>query len=148
MISVSEAYDIVLQQAVDFGSEKIALQDGIGRVLREEWHGDRDLPPYHRVTMDGIGFQYDGVQGKSELQITGVAAAGDPQHVLTDVGACMEVMTGAVLPENCDTVVRYEDLDIADGIARINVDFVKGQNVHYKGEDRKAGLANYRRGPP
>lgn len=139
MISFSEAYDVVLQQAVDFGSEKIALQDGIGRVLREEWHGDRDLPPYHRVTMDGIGFQFDTVQGKSVLRIAGVAAAGDPQHTLDDPAACMEVMTGAVLPENCDTVIRYEDLEIKDGEATILVDYVKGQNVHYKGEDRKAG---------
>lgn len=139
MISFSEAYDIVLQQLADFGSEKIALRDGIGRVLREEWYGDRDLPPYHRVTMDGIGFQYDAVQGQSELPISGVAAAGDPQHVLTDRKACLEVMTGAVLPENCDTVVRYEDLEIVDGVAKILADFTKGQNVHYKGEDRKAG---------
>ena len=139
MISVEEAYSIVLDHAVDFGSEQIPLREGIGRVLREAWHGDRDLPPYHRVTMDGIGMNFEGAQGQSALPIVGVAAAGDPQHRLTDPAACLEVMTGAVLPENCDTVIRYEDLEITDGVARVQIAYNKGQNIHYRGEDRKAG---------
>jgi molybdopterin molybdotransferase len=48
-------------------------------------------------------------------------------------------MTGAVLPDGCDTVIRYEDVKIEDGFAEIlihNVDFE--QNTHKKGSDRKA----------
>ena len=45
MIAFDEAYQIVLQHKKDFGSEYIPLQKGIGRVLRENWSADRDLPP-------------------------------------------------------------------------------------------------------
>ncbi|MEL6834300.1 MAG: molybdopterin molybdotransferase MoeA [Bacteroidota bacterium] len=139
MITFAEARQIVLQNTRDFGTETLPLQQAMGRVLREEWHSDRELPPYNRVAMDGIGVFYEGAIKQSDLRITGVAAAGDPQHTLEDQTACMEVMTGAVLPVGCDTVIRYEDLDIKDGIARITVPYEKGQNIHAQGIDRQAG---------
>ncbi len=52
---------------------------------------------------------------------------------------CFEVMTGAMLPIGCDTVIRYEDLKIENGVAEIltqTIDYQ--QNIHKKGVDRKA----------
>jgi molybdopterin molybdotransferase len=47
-------------------------------------------------------------------------------------------MTGAMLPLGCDTVIRYEDLDISDGKARITIDNITyKQNIHFQGSDRK-----------
>lgn len=54
--------------------------------------------------------------------------------------SCLEVMTGAVLPLNCDTVIRYEDVTIENGIASITVESInKAQNIHVKGKDGNAG---------
>ena len=139
MISFDEAYQIVLQHKKDFGSEYIPLQKGIGRVLRENWSADRDLPPYNRVTMDGIAVLFNGVQKNTALKIEGVAAAGAPQMTLENNTNCLEVMTGSILPNNTDTVIRYEDLTIENGTATINVDFKQGQNIHTKGSDRQQG---------
>jgi len=42
------------------------------------------------------------------------------------------------MPNNVDTVIRYEDVVIENGIATIQVDTLKeGQNIHWKGSDRK-----------
>ncbi len=141
MISVAEARDIILNTAKDFGTEKISLNEGIGRVLREDWHCDRDMPPYDRVTMDGIALNYEVAHGKSNssLQVLGVVGAGDPHTTLTDKEGCLEVMTGAMLPIGADTVIRYEDIEIKDGIATINADYRHNQNIHWQGEDRKQG---------
>jgi len=69
-----------------------------------------------------------------------VAAAGMPQKTMQNSDACLEVMTGSILPLNTDTVIRYEDLEIIDGTATLQVDHLtKTQNIHFKGEDRKAG---------
>jgi molybdopterin molybdotransferase len=47
-------------------------------------------------------------------------------------------MTGAALPPSTDTVIRYEDLDIKNGIATlISGSPVQGQSIHYKGTDKK-----------
>ena len=54
MITVEEAKRHIQTTHRDFGLEEVVLDRAIGRVLREDWFCDRDLPPYDRVTMDGI----------------------------------------------------------------------------------------------
>ena len=49
-------------------------------------------------------------------------------------------MTGAVLPDNTNVVIRYEDVLIENGIAKIQLNEVAHfQNIHPKGKDRKEG---------
>ncbi|MEM1215943.1 MAG: molybdopterin molybdotransferase MoeA [Bacteroidota bacterium] len=141
MIDFSTAFSIVQQRATDFGLTTVPLDQSLGRVLREDWRTDRPLPPYDRVTMDGIAILHATWQGgQRSFSVAGVAAAGMPQQTLDNPQHCLEVMTGSILPQGCDTVIRYEDLTIADGTATINVDHLRfRQNVHFKGEDRSAG---------
>ncbi len=139
MISFDEAYRTVLEHKGDFGSETILLERAIGRVLAEDWLADRPLPPYDRVTMDGIAFNAKGIGEERRLPVEGIAAAGDVQKKLMDSGACLEVMTGSILPQGVDTVVRYEDLEMQDGFAHIQAAFKPGQNIHRLGQDREQG---------
>jgi len=141
MITVEEALKIISEHTVDFGVESIPLSESINRILKEDWTTDRDLPPYDRVTMDGIAINFDAFEkGNKSFPIEGVAAAGSPQQSMKNSGACLEVMTGSILPSNTDTVIRYEDLDIIDGKATLQIDNLrKTQNIHFKGEDKKAG---------
>ena len=139
MISVDEATQLVMSTAKGYGIEQINLSEGIGRVLMEDWHCDRDLPPYDRVTMDGIALNYAGSLGQETIAVAGVVAAGDPSTRLDDVSQCLEVMTGAMLPDGTDTVIRYEDIEIVDGRAKINASYAQNQNIHWQGEDRKQG---------
>ena len=141
MITVNEAITIILDQALSLGTQQIALEDSLNHILMEDLFADRDFPPYDRVTMDGIAFQFEAyAKGLRNLPVEGIAAAGDAQKKMDNNQACLEVMTGSILPNNCDTVIRYEDLTIENGQATINVEKVKSeQNIHRKGEDRKAG---------
>lgn len=141
MITVQDALAIILQNKGYYRNEKVALQNTIGRVLKENLYADRDMPPYNRVTMDGIGIAHAAFeQGQKVFKIEGVAAAGAPEITLIDKGRCVEVMTGAILPKTVDTIIRYEDLNIDNGHAEIMVDkVIKGQNIHTKGEDRQQG---------
>lgn len=141
MITVEEALDILSAHAQDFGTEEIDLDHAVGRVLREEIRADRDFPPYNRVTMDGIAIHYESFKnGRRSFAIEGMAAAGDPQQTLREGSACLEVMTGAIMPTVADTVVRYEDVSIENGHATITTDTINmQQNIHFKGEDRKEG---------
>ncbi len=138
MITVEEAQNIIATTIHDFGIIEIPLGAAVGRVLREDLFADRDFPPYHRVTMDGIAIQGESFQnGNRNFNIEGVAAAGAEQQTLNDANNCLEVMTGSILPNNTNTVIRYEDLDIQNGVATIQLDTLTvGQNVHNKGEDR------------
>ena len=140
MITVQEALELIAQNKSDLETERIPFHAAMGRILAETIKTDRPIPPYHRVTMDGIAVNYDGLRSKDKISIEGVAAAGAPQMTLKDKNSCLEVMTGAVLPSGTDTVIRYEDLSIENDFAFINVPINKDQNVHFEGSDMPADL--------
>lgn len=154
MIDVNQAVQLIAAQAASFGTETIDLSASLNRILKEDWIVDRDLPPFDRVTMDGIAIRYAAFEkGIRTFSIEGVAPAGAPQMTLHHDAGCLEVMTGAVMPLQADTVIRYEDLDLQDGMVSVLIeDIAKGQNIHVKGIDRKAGevivAANTRIGAP
>ena len=141
MISVKEALQIILNNTQDFGVEEIPFLESVGRILKENIEADRDFPPFNRVSMDGIAINQNYfLSGNRNFPIEGTQAAGAKQKALKVDSNSMEVMTGAVLPENTDTVIRYEDVVINNGIATVNLESVEqGKNIHTKGKDRRQG---------
>ena len=140
MTTTADALQIILEQKRDFGTEDIPFDLALGRVLAEDLHCDRDMPPYNRVTMDGIAINYaDWSNGTNVFAMGDTQAAGD-QPAVAGKATCVEIMTGGVLPLYTDTIVPYEDIIIEDGTATIKIPALKqGQNIHYKGRDRKQG---------
>ncbi|WP_297803242.1 molybdopterin molybdotransferase MoeA [uncultured Polaribacter sp.] len=141
MVSVEKALQAVLNSTQDFGVEEIPFIKSVGRILKEEISADRDFPPFNRVSMDGIAIDFASFkQGQKSFEIEGIQAAGSKQIKLQNAKNCIEVMTGAVLPKSANTVIRYEDVTIKNGIATINVDSLNDrQNVHLKGKDGNVG---------
>ncbi len=141
MITVEEARNIINEHIQAYGTEKVPVLESVGRVLREDLYADRDFPPYDRVTMDGIAIRFeDFAKGTRTFSIAGIAAAGAEQMMLEQENRCLEVMTGSVLPNGTDTVIRYEDLTITDGNATVILEQLNHQqNVHHKGSDRLVG---------
>lgn len=140
MVSVAQAEAIILQNTIQFDSEEVSINEALGRILAEDLHADRDFPPFDRVTMDGISIQFEQLIHQNSFKIEAVSPAGQPQVTLQNPSNCIEVMTGTILPSNTDTVIRYEDLEIKDGIAKIKeLPTNIGLNVHKKGFDRKQG---------
>ena len=139
MITVAQALQTVLNSCHNFGIEEIPFLKSMGRILKEEIVADRDFPPFNRVSMDGISIDYQQFKnGRRVFKIEGIQAAGSRQITLKDPKNCIEVMTGAILPNHTNTVIRYEDVTLEDGIATVNIDLIKeGQNSHNKGKDRK-----------
>lgn len=141
MISVEEAKSIILNSTQDFGVEEVPFLKSVGRILKEEIVADRDFPPFHRVSMDGIAIDFNAFQdGQRAFTIEGIQPAGNPKITLQNPKNCLEVMTGAVLPNNTNVVIRYEDVEIENGIANIKINEVKDfQNIHSQGKDRRIG---------
>ncbi|MBB6109604.1 molybdopterin molybdochelatase [Mucilaginibacter lappiensis] len=141
MTTVEEAEKLILAQLRDYGTESLPFEQTVGRVLAEAIKADRDLPPFNRVTMDGIAVNYQSiVSGILSFNIKATQAAGDEPVAISHPEECIEIMTGAVLPVSVDTVIRYEDVEITSGLALVKVqDIKKGQNLHLQGVDKKEG---------
>src|SRR3954469_3413657 len=58
MVTVEEAEKIISAQTNNYGTESVYFENALGRVLAEDIKADRDLPPYNRVTMDGIAITF------------------------------------------------------------------------------------------
>ncbi len=141
MISVNKAEQLILDQLRSYGTEAVSIDAAVGRILAENIYADRDMPPFDRVTMDGIAFNYAYWSShKGPMRIKAKAAAGHPKIILSHPSHCIEVMTGAILPEGCDTVIRYEELSIALHTATIlSSSVVAGQCIHRQALEHKAG---------
>ena len=139
MISVEQAEQIIFSHLLTLNTEGVEFSKTYRRVLAEDLAADRPMPPFDRVTMDGVAFCFSKFEhGQRRFKIENTQAAGEPQRILSDKTACLEVMTGAILPVGCDAVVRYEDVKIVDGFAEIQIENVEiGQNIHRKGSDRQ-----------
>lgn len=138
MITVAKAESIVSNHVRSFGTEQIALESATNRVLAESVQSDRDMPPYNRATMDGIALRFeDFLAGKHEFQIMAVQAAGQPPIKNLEAGCCVQIMTGAAVPDSADTIVPIEDIRISNKTAVLfSNDVIKGQFIHQKGVDK------------
>jgi molybdopterin molybdotransferase len=141
MITVEQAEKLILENAGDFGAEIIPFEQSLGRVLAENIKADRDLPPFNRVSMDGIAITYRSIEtGIHTFKVKATQAAGDIPIDIESLDECIEVMTGTALSASLDTVIRYEDIEITEGKATLLVNNIKkGRYIHYQGADKKEG---------
>lgn len=142
MISVKEAFKVITQQVNKFPKELCSFDKSYGRVLAEDIVADRDLPPFHRVAMDGIAISLAAWRtGQKSFAIEGVQAAGSPCVSLQNNNSCWEIMTGAVLPTGCDCVIPVEHLRIENNVAHVVVEIELDNmtNVHQQASDYKQG---------
>jgi hypothetical protein len=117
LLTPAEADAAIAAALAPVSQEMVPLPACAGRILRTALHAERDAPPFDRVAMDGIAFKY--VSGSQRrFRIAGIQAAGSPALSLGSAEDCFEVMTGAILPGECDTVVPVEDLHMAPMRAR------------------------------
>jgi len=71
MTTVEQAEKLVLAEVKDFGAETIPFEQALGRALAEDIKADRDLPPFNRVTMDGIAVSYKANEKGETFTIRG-----------------------------------------------------------------------------
>ncbi|MES2691862.1 MAG: molybdopterin molybdotransferase MoeA [Verrucomicrobiota bacterium] len=150
MLTPAEAEKLILDQIAPFHREDCPLVAAHRRVLRNDLRADRDLPPFDRVTMDGYAVRTASIAaGTRVFRIEGLQAAGMRAFKLGEApDACIEIMTGAVLPEGADCVVPYEDTTREGTVVTLkdDVDPPKGNAIHARGSDNKSGSTIARAG--
>jgi molybdopterin molybdotransferase len=91
--------------------------------------------------MDGIAISYgDFANGTRIFPIQATQAAGDEQLTLGQ-GSCIEIMTGASLPEGADCIIPVERIRVDAEAAEIETDYdaEHRQFIHPRGSDHAAG---------
>ena len=119
----------------------VKLRKAFGRVLATDIHAPADVPNHTNSAMDGYAFDGRelGTGGTCELRLIGTAYAGKPYNGKVNGGETVKIMTGAVMPENTDTVVMQEYASLENDVMHITKAAKTGQNVRQAGEDIRKG---------
>jgi molybdopterin molybdotransferase len=142
MLTPAEAEALILASIPPLPTEDVPLAEAHGRVLRANLRADRDLPPFDRVMLDGYALRAAAwAAGTQAFRVTGLQAAGMIPQKLAAGDACIEVATGAALPEGADCVVPYEDTTRDGETVKISAaaKLTAGHAVHRRGSDYAAG---------
>ena len=142
MLTPTEADLLIGQHLQCLPIESLPLAQCAGTVLRENIYAERDQPPFDRVAMDGVALDSQTVgAGTRSFRVQATQAAGDPPLTLAAAADCIEVMTGAVLPVGCNSVIPVEELAVARGQVALapGTRVEPWQHVHRRGSDTRQG---------
>ena len=127
-----------------------AVADALERIVAQDIVSPVNVPPHDNSAMDG--YALDGAVlasgGEIRLRCVGTALAGSAWQGTAPAGTCVQIMTGAVMPPEADTIVMQEHAQAADGMVTIGSGHRLHQNLRRAGEDLAIGQVALKRGLP
>jgi molybdopterin molybdotransferase len=117
----------------------ISVWDALGFVLAEEVKTDREYPPFHRSTRDGYAVRAAEIFPGAALHCVAETRAGDAVAQPLAPGACVQIMTGAAVPDGADAVVMIEHTTRSGDSVRFDRAAQPGQNVVARGSEATSG---------
>lgn len=144
MVTVDEALDKILSHIQPLGFEKVSILDAMGRVIAEDIHAHRNIPPFDNSAMDGYALRMEDIQKASpdhpiRLEVIEDLPAGSISKKKVERGKAIRIMTGAPIPAGADTVLPVEETQKENGFVLIFKAVVLGENIRKSGEDVKKG---------
>jgi molybdopterin molybdotransferase len=144
-ISVAQALGQIQSKTVAVEqSVLLPIRECLGRICSESTRSKINVPGHANSAMDGYAIAFSDLQiDLREGHITtfkeiGCSYAGQNLDAVCKSGQCIQIMTGAVIPEGCDTVIMQEQTEQRDdGLVAVDSNHRLGENVRYAGEDIK-----------
>ncbi|MCE2541783.1 MAG: molybdopterin molybdotransferase MoeA [Acidobacteria bacterium] len=144
-IPIDEALRIVGEAARPLDrTVRVGLAAANRRVLAARIVADRDVPPFDRAAMDGYAVvaadtSGAGPQAPAELRCVGTVHTGEVATRALVRGECIQIATGAPLPDGADAVVMVEQTDRRGDAVEISTSVHARQHVGRRGADIEAG---------
>ena len=149
-----EAIDII-QKLFDDNlkpqSEEINVSEAYGRILYEDVYSRMDFPPFDKALKDGFAILSEDSFGASEespntLDVIDFLEAGSTTDKKVEKGKCIEISTGAAMPEGAEAVVMVEYCEKLDGKVDLFTTATPSQDVARKGSDIEEGKLILKKG--
>lgn len=142
-LSVHRAQSQILEQVQACTAfQMLPIREALDLVLAKDILSPIHVPAHDNSAMDGYALNGADIQSSTmtTLKIVGTVLAGQPFQDSIKRGQCVRIMTGAVMPEGCDTVVIQENITVKeDSIQFAPGAVTQGDNRRLKGEDLTRG---------
>ena len=124
----------------DSAIETVSLDQALNRILAQDLLSPIDVPAADNSAMDGYAFDgacLNTADQEITLSIAGTALAGKPYEGSIGKGQCLKIMTGALMPKGCDTVIPQEFTSSSNDqlITFAQSQLKAGENRRLRGED-------------
>jgi molybdenum cofactor synthesis domain-containing protein len=145
-IPLDEALTLMMESATPVQSaERIHIGEANGRVIAQPVVSAVDVPPFDRAAMDGYAVIAEDTFGagpydpRSLTCIEKVYTGQVPSRRVSH-GECIEIATGAPMPEGADAVVMVEETERADAsVIRVLTPVYPRQHVGRRAADIASG---------
>ncbi|PKG25509.1 molybdopterin molybdotransferase MoeA [Niallia nealsonii] len=147
-ILVEDAIKRVMEYKKEGAKEFVSIFDSNGRYICEDITASHDVPRFDRSSYDGFALRsvdtmHASEDNPTELEIIDEIGAGQVSNKRIGRYQGIRIMTGAMLPNDADTVVMFEKtVELKkDNKTYIKINHVlnKGENISFQGEDTKKG---------
>jgi molybdopterin molybdotransferase len=144
-ISIEEARELIFAAARPIErTERISIREATGRVLALPAISHVDVPPFDRAAMDGFAVVAEdtfgaGPHDPKTLRCVGRLFTGEVASDRVDRGTCIEIATGAPLPDGADAVVMVEETERIGDTVRVMTPVYPKQHVGTRGADIRSG---------
>jgi putative molybdopterin biosynthesis protein len=134
------------------GTEVIALDAALGRVLAADVVSPVDVPSFDRSNVDGFAVVAEDTFGASEEDARVLRLLDEEIHTgvipatQIEAGKAVTIATGGMVPRGADAVVMVEHAEAQRGEVRIRRAVTAGAGVSFAGTDITAGETVLRRG--
>jgi len=120
--------------------QRCPIRESLNRVLHDDIISPITVPAHNNSAMDGYAINSQDLSNLPvQLKQVGIAFAGQPFTGDIKAGECIRIMTGAVVPAQCDTIAMQEQVEVDGETIIIHRNHPKGDHVRYAGEDIKTG---------
>lgn len=142
MLSYQQARDLVVSRASvlsrELQTESVPLLSALGRTLAAQIVADRDYPPFNRSIRDGYAVRAGDTRSGAQLKCISELKAGDTPTIAVQPGTCIQIMTGAALPDGADAVIMVEHTQRDGDTVTLDRSVPSGQHVVARGSEQSA----------
>ncbi|HEV2234406.1 MAG TPA: gephyrin-like molybdotransferase Glp [Terriglobia bacterium] len=151
MLTFEQALSIVKEKLGEAkrtpATEVLPLEQVRGRILAEDICADRDYPPFHRATRDGYALRVSDLGSlPTILERVGEVRAGEHYAGELRPSQCIEIMTGAPLPDGADAVAMIEHVSVRGNQVEVHRAVSAFENIVRQGSEAASGTRVLARG--
>jgi len=115
----------------------LPIEQALHYVLAHNIASPLNVPPHDNSAMDGYAFKVNCLAANKTLTLVGRSMAGAPFQGTCQPGECIRIMTGAKMPDCCDSVEMQENVSADGDKITFSQEKSFGSHVRNAGEDIK-----------
>ena len=146
MLTLDAARTKILEDVPRMSSERLPLEECLGRVLAEDVDAASALPPFDYSAMDGYAICTDDHSAPGTIPVVGESRAGGPLLDVLAPRAAARILTGAPVPPRANAILPQEDVLREGDAITIRALPTPGRFIRRRGDDLAEGARALDRG--